>query len=146
MILRARLALDRKLEEIHSPCEALSTPEGRFPAGTSGRRAQSGSQHSAQLPRRARVALPFVGKKAAKAVDHLNVVDMSAELIRLFLADLETSRHCAIVTRNQRLAAIHALARFVGEHSPERIPLCAQLRGCHQRSENPVNSTAHLAF
>ena len=62
--------------------------------------------------------IPFVAKKAGKAVDRLSVVDMSAELIRLFLADLETSRRCAIVTRNQRLAAIHALARFVGEHSP----------------------------
>jgi integrase/recombinase XerD len=72
--------------------------------------------------------IPFVAKKAAKAVDQLSVVDMSAELIRLFLADLETSRRCAIVTRNQRLAAVHALARFVGEHSPEHIPWCAQLR------------------
>jgi integrase/recombinase XerD len=54
--------------------------------------------------------IPFVAKKAGKAVDRLSVVDMSAELIRLFLADLETSRRCAIVTRNQRLAAIHALA------------------------------------
>lgn len=72
--------------------------------------------------------IPFVAKKADKAVDRLSVVDMSAELIRLFLADLETSRRCAIVTRNQRLAAIHALARFVGEHSPEHIPWCAQLR------------------
>ena len=72
--------------------------------------------------------IPFVAKKAGKAVDHLSVVDMSAELIRLFLADLETSRRCAIVTRNQRLAAIHALAHFVGEHSPEHIPWCAQLR------------------
>jgi Phage integrase, N-terminal SAM-like domain len=72
--------------------------------------------------------IPFVAKKAGKAVDRLSVVDMSAELIRLFLADLETSRRCAIVTRNQRLAAIHALARFVGEHSPEHIAWCAQLR------------------
>lgn len=72
--------------------------------------------------------IPFVAKKAGKAVDHLSVVDMSAELIRLFLVDLETSRRCAIVTRNQRLAAIHALARFVGEHSPEHIAWCAQLR------------------
>jgi len=72
--------------------------------------------------------LPFVAKKAAKAVDRLSVVDMSAELIRLFLPDLETSRRCAIVTRNQRLAAIHALARFVGEHSPEYIAWCAQIR------------------
>jgi site-specific recombinase XerD len=72
--------------------------------------------------------IPFVAKKAAKAIDRLSVLDMSAELIRLFLADLETSRRCAIVTRNQRLAAIHALARFVGEHSPEHIAWCAQLR------------------
>jgi integrase/recombinase XerD len=72
--------------------------------------------------------VPFVAKKVGKAVDCLSVVDMSAELIRLFLADLEMSRRCAIVTRNQRLAAIHALARFVGEHSPEHIAWCAQLR------------------
>src|SRR6266403_3321033 len=72
--------------------------------------------------------IPFVAKKSAKVVDRLTVIDLSAELIRLFLADLETSRRCAIVTRNQRLAAIHALARFVGEHSPEHIAWCAQLR------------------
>jgi integrase/recombinase XerD len=63
-----------------------------------------------------------------KGVDRLSVVDLSAELIRRFLAELETSRGCAIVTRNQRLAAIHALARFVGEHSPEHVSWCAQLR------------------
>src|SRR5262249_1065506 len=31
-------------------------------------------------------------------------------------------------TRNQRLAAIHALARFIGEHSPEHIAWCGQVR------------------
>jgi site-specific recombinase XerC len=34
---------------------------------------------------------------------------------RLFLTDLEEVRQCTITTRNQRLAAVHALARFVGE-------------------------------
>src|ERR1039457_4484566 len=58
----------------------------------------------------------------------LTVVDVSADLGRLFLADLEQSRHCAITTRNQRLAAVHALAGFVGEHSPEHIAWCAQIR------------------
>jgi integrase/recombinase XerD len=76
--------------------------------------------------------IPFVAKNAGEAVDRLSVVDVSAKLVGLFLADLETSRRCAIVTRNQRLAArlaaIHALARFVGEHSPEHIAWCAQLR------------------
>ena len=56
------------------------------------------------------------------------MVDVSADLGRLFLADLEQSRHCAITTRNQRLAAVHALAGFVGEHSPEHIAWCAQIR------------------
>ena len=48
--------------------------------------------------------------------------------MRLFLGDLEQTRQCAITTRNQRLAAVHALARFVGEHSPEHIAWCGQIR------------------
>jgi len=48
--------------------------------------------------------------------------------VRLFLTDLERSRKCSIATRNQRLAAMHALARFVGEHSPEHIAWCGQIR------------------
>jgi integrase/recombinase XerD len=72
--------------------------------------------------------IPFVAQKLGKVVDRLAVTDLSADLVRLFLADLEASRQCAIATRNQRLAAIHALARFVGEHSPEHIAWCAQLR------------------
>jgi integrase/recombinase XerD len=72
--------------------------------------------------------IPFVAAKANKPVDRLTVVDVSADLIRLFLAHLEESRQCAITTRNQRLAAIHATARFIAEHSPEHIAWCAQVR------------------
>jgi site-specific recombinase XerD len=72
--------------------------------------------------------IPFVSGKLHRPVDRLTVVEVSADLVRLFLADLEQSRECAIATRNQRLAAIHALARFVGEHSPEHIAWCGQIR------------------
>jgi site-specific recombinase XerD len=72
--------------------------------------------------------IPFVVGKTHQAVDRLKVVDVSADLVRLFLADLEQARQCAITTRNQRLAAVHALARFVGEHSPEHIAWCGQIR------------------
>jgi site-specific recombinase XerD len=72
--------------------------------------------------------IPFVADQLHQHVDRLTVVDVSADLVRLFLADLEQSRHCAITTRNQRLAAVHALARFVGEHSPEHIAWCGQIR------------------
>ena len=46
--------------------------------------------------------IPFVAAKADKSVDQLHVVDVSADLIRLFLTHLEESRQCAITTRNQR--------------------------------------------
>jgi integrase len=72
--------------------------------------------------------IPFAAAQLHQTVDRLQVVDVSADLVRLFLADLEQTRQCAITTRNQRLAAVHALARFVGEHSPEHIAWCGQIR------------------
>jgi integrase/recombinase XerD len=72
--------------------------------------------------------IPFVAKMSKKPVDRLHIVDVSADLVRLFLADIETSRHCGIATRNQRLAAIRALAGFVGEHSPVHIEWSGQIR------------------
>ena len=53
---------------------------------------------------------------------------MSADRVRQFLSDLEEKRGCAIATRNQRLAAIHALARFIGLHAPELVEWCGQVR------------------
>jgi integrase/recombinase XerD len=72
--------------------------------------------------------IPFVAKQSSKPIDRLAMVDISAECVRRFLADLEASRHCGIATRNQRLAAIRALARFVGEHSPTHIEWSGQIR------------------
>ena len=72
--------------------------------------------------------IPFVSSQLHKPVDRLAMLDVSAQIVRDFLSWVETSRGCGIATRNQRLAAIHALARFVGEHSPEHIEWCAQVR------------------
>jgi integrase/recombinase XerD len=72
--------------------------------------------------------VPFVARKTRKGVEELDVVHISADLVKLFLLDLEDSRGCAISTRNQRLAAIHSLARFVGLHSPEHIAWCEEIR------------------
>ncbi len=72
--------------------------------------------------------LPFVAGKLNRSVDRLAIDDVSSDLIRLFLLHLEESRQCGIATRNQRLAAVHALARFIGEHSPEHTHWCGQLR------------------
>ena len=72
--------------------------------------------------------LPFVARKIRKPIDRLTVADLSPREIRLFLAHLEQQRSCSISTRNQRLGGIHALARFIGEHSPEHLDWCGQVR------------------
>jgi integrase/recombinase XerD len=75
-----------------------------------------------------RLLLPAVARRARKPVDRLTVTDMSATRVRQFLGDLEENRRCAIATRNQRLAAIHALAKFIGLHAPELVEWCGQIR------------------
>ena len=40
----------------------------------------------------------------------------------------ENERHCSIATRNQRLGSIHALARFIGAHSPQHVEWCTRVR------------------
>ena len=81
--------------------------------------------------------LPYVGDHLKKSVDRLTVDDLSADLVRQFLADLEAQRHCIAATRNQRLGGLHALARFIGQNSPEHIEWCTQIRLI------PFKKTAH---
>jgi site-specific recombinase XerD len=72
--------------------------------------------------------LPYVAKRKRSAVDTLALTDLSADVVRAFLVHLESERHCSTATRNQRLSSIHALARFIGAHSPQHVEWCGQLR------------------
>ena len=71
--------------------------------------------------------LNYLSSQLKKSVDRLLISDISAELIRDFLSFLEQKRGCSIATRNQRLGAIHALARFIGGSNPEYIEWCSQI-------------------
>jgi site-specific recombinase XerD len=75
-----------------------------------------------------RLLLPFVARSARKGIDRLSVEDLSAPRVRAFLLELEEKRGCGEATRNQRLAAIHSLAHFIGLHSPEHIQWCGEIR------------------
>ncbi|MEE8285173.1 MAG: tyrosine-type recombinase/integrase [Gammaproteobacteria bacterium] len=75
-----------------------------------------------------RLLLPFVADQCRQPVDRLTVEEVSANRVRRFLQHVEESRRCAITTRNQRLAAIRALAHFVAQHSPEHIAWCGEIR------------------
>jgi len=75
-----------------------------------------------------RLMLPFVAQIRKKSIDNLNVEDISPDTVKAFLMDMEATRHCSISTRNQRLAAIHALSKFIGINSPEHVEWCRQIQ------------------
>ncbi|MGD0012201.1 MAG: tyrosine-type recombinase/integrase [Terriglobia bacterium] len=72
--------------------------------------------------------LPFVAAQRKTAVDKLVIDDLSPSIVSDFLAHLEQARSCSVATRNQRLAALHAFARYTGNCSPEHVDWCAQIR------------------
>ena len=72
--------------------------------------------------------LPFIARAAHRRIERLRVEDASPVRVRAFLQDLEKKRGCGIATRNQRLAAIHTLARFIALHSPENLEWSGQIQ------------------
>jgi integrase/recombinase XerD len=75
-----------------------------------------------------RLLIVFAAGSLRKKPDQLLVEDIRADLLRKFMCHIEEVRKCSVSTRNQRLAAIHALATFIGERSPEHLPWCATIR------------------
>ena len=72
--------------------------------------------------------LPFIARKVRKPVDRLAVWDLTSAHVLQFLVHLETDRGCTPGTRNQRLAAIRAFARFVGSRDPTHVEWCGHIR------------------
>ena len=74
------------------------------------------------------LVVPFVSTAVKKPVDRLTIEHLSPHVVRRFLDHLEQDRRCSVATRNQRLAALHALARFIGMRSPTHIAWCTEIR------------------
>lgn len=77
---------------------------------------------------------------AAHATDPIDVTveQVTAEVVRGFLTDLEQRRHCGAATRNQRLAALRSLFRFIGRQVPELVAHAAQIHGVPLRRVAPL--------
>jgi len=71
--------------------------------------------------------IPFMATATTTTVDRLRISDLPADSVRLFLGHLEQARACRVTTRNQRLAALHSLARFIGARSPEHLAWCSEI-------------------
>lgn len=84
--------------------------------------------------------LPRLARRSQTTVDVLEVEDVSADAVRNFLASIEEERGCSVATRNQRLSAIHALAHFIGERSPEHLMWCGEVQNVpfKRTGKNPL--------
>ena len=81
--------------------------------------------------------LPFVATQVRRAVDRLQVRDLRSDRVLAFLAHVEADRGCSPRSRNQRLAAIRAFARYVASHCPEHVEWCGQIRAIPLKKAPP---------
>ena len=81
--------------------------------------------------------LPFVGARTRKPIDRLAVHDLTAQRVLLFLAHLEDDRGCSVQTRNQRLTAIRAFARFVASRDPGHLEWSGNIRAIALKKATP---------
>lgn len=75
-----------------------------------------------------RMLITHVSKKKHIVEDSILLSDLSPKAILSMLNDVEKKRGCSIKTRNLRLSAFVALAKFVATKSPEHIEWCREIR------------------
>jgi integrase/recombinase XerD len=86
-----------------------------------------------------RLLLPFTARRTRKPIDQIDVEELSADLVKVFLQEVEEQRQCCVATRNQRLAAIHSLAHFIGLRCPEYIRWYGEIRSIpFKKSPRPL--------
>lgn len=80
-----------------------------------------------------RLLLGFIAQHHATEPTLVTVEQVDAELVRAFLGHIEGERGNSATTRNQRLAAIHSLFRFISLQVPELVDQAAQIRAIPPR-------------
>ncbi|OGV71507.1 MAG: integrase [Lentisphaerae bacterium RIFOXYA12_64_32] len=84
-----------------------------------------------------RLLLRFMADHHATDSTRLLVEHLTAAIVRAFLAHLEEQRGNCVATRNQRLAAIHSLFRFIARQVPELVDQAAQIQAIPLRRAPP---------
>lgn len=85
--------------------------------------------------------LQFAARDSKRAIERLEIADLTPERITRFLSFLEAERKNSVATRNARLGAIHVFARFMASHHPERLGTLQRIIGLpfkHGAQEGPI--------
>jgi len=74
-----------------------------------------------------RLLFGFIATRHATDPTRVTVEQVTADLVRAFLAHLEDGRGNTVATRNQRLAALQSLFRFISRQVPELVEHATQI-------------------
>lgn len=86
-----------------------------------------------------RLLFDFLAERHSTDPTRVTVEQVDAAVVRSFLVHLEDHRDNSIATRNQRLAALHSLFRFIGRLVPELVDHAAQIQAIPlRRTAAPV--------
>ena len=86
------------------------------------------SHHTVRSYRDALVLLlRFLAERKGRSVIDLDFDDIDPESVLAFLEHLESIRGNCIATRNARLAALHAFARYIAGQHPDLLEPCQRL-------------------
>lgn len=75
-----------------------------------------------------RLLFNFIAERYSTDPTRVTVEQIDTAVVREYLAHLENDRGNSIVTRNQRLAALHSLFRFIGRLVPDLVEHAAQIQ------------------
>ncbi|MGL4890244.1 MAG: tyrosine-type recombinase/integrase [Billgrantia desiderata] len=73
--------------------------------------------------------LRYLAETRGCEVVDLNLSDFQPDEVIAFLEHLESARGNSVATRNARLAALHAFARYAANYAPEHLETCQRLLG-----------------
>ncbi len=96
------------------------------------------SPHTIQSYRDSLVLLlRFVASQQDRPVAALDIPLLDSKQVLAFLHHLEHERGNAVVTRNVRLAALHAFFRYVASQHPEHLDHCQRILGIPFKRSTP---------
>ena len=91
-------------------------------------RVRGASPHTVRCYRDAfALLLRFLAMHRDRPLVLLDFADLTVDNVLAFLEHLEVDRRNSVATRNARLAAIHAFARYVAARHPEELERCQRL-------------------
>ena len=74
-----------------------------------------------------RLLLQFASRRLGRAPTELRVEEIDADLVALFLADIETSRGNSARSRNTRLSGIRSFFKYVAMNEPQLLHHCQRV-------------------